>query len=213
MSQTIIHIDLDALDARLDGGKRWEKGWGDWKSDDGATCLHGAIRYCQSVPGDAAIIERVGKRFGFGINDNDNADSWNDIRFRVIPDITDDMLAETFGPQWRQIVDLVRRAAVMTLDEADTLYAAWDAAGDAAWDAAWDAAGDAAWGAARNAAWNAAWYAAWYAAWNAARDAAAVLSIRDLIGQHGFAQEHYDTLTAPWRRVIGSIHPDDEVLS
>ena len=47
------------------------------------------------------------------------------------------------------------------------------------------------------------------AAWAAARDAAVALVVRDLIGQHGLTQDHYDTLTRPWRTVIGPIHPDD----
>jgi hypothetical protein len=35
------------------------------------------------------------------------------------------------------------------------------------------------------------------------------LAVRDLIGEHGFTQAHYDTLTGPWRTVIGPVHPDD----
>ena len=30
------------------------------------------------------------------------------------------------------------------------------------------------------------------------------LVVRDLIGQHGFTQEHYDTLVAPWESVMGT---------
>ena len=71
-------------------------------------------------------------------------------------------------------------------------YAAWDAAVVAAGDAAWDAAGDAA----RDAAWDAAW----------------ALVIRDLIGQHGFGQQHYDTLTMPLRKAGITVHPDDEAV-
>ena len=33
------------------------------------------------------------------------------IKAKVIPDITDDMLADTFGPNWGPIVDYLRRAA------------------------------------------------------------------------------------------------------
>ena len=114
------------------------------------------------------------------------------------------------GPQSAQIAALIGRAATITEDEAQRLhaYAAWDAARGAARDAArgaaWDAAWDAARGAARDAARGAAWDAAWDAAWGAARDAAWALVARDLIGA-----EHYDTLTTPWRTVIGTIHPDD----
>ena len=55
------------------------------------------------------------------------------------------------------------------------------------------------------AARNAAWYAARDATW----DATWALIVRDLIGQHGFTQAHYDLLTGPWRQVIGPVHPDD----
>ncbi|MCC6232831.1 MAG: hypothetical protein IT580_09325, partial [Verrucomicrobiales bacterium] len=78
--------------------------------------------------------------------------------------ITDNVLAEVFGPQWREIVALVRRAAVLTPEEADGVPvrdAAWPTATEAARDAAWHA-----WHAATNAAWHA-WHAAWDAAWHA----------------------------------------------
>lgn len=52
---------------------------------------------------------------------------------------------------------------------------------------------------------------AWFAVADSARAAALALSVRDLIGEHGFTQEHYDTLTKPWRVVIGVPHPDDTV--
>ena len=169
MTAAIIHIDLDAIDTRLHGGDLWGRGWGTPTDPSASTCLHGAIRYCQPVPGDAQIIEQVGNRFGFGTGDNDNAGSWADIRAKVVPDITDDMLAGTFGPQWEAIVALARRAATLTPDEAERLDAARDAAGAAA----------------------------------------GALVVRDLIGQHGFTQEHYDLLTAPWATVIGRVHPDD----
>jgi NADH dehydrogenase FAD-containing subunit len=102
-----------------------------------------------------------------------------------------------------QVVALIDRAGTLTADEINRLYAAGDAAWYAAGDAAWYAAGNAAWDAARDAAWN--------AARDAARDAALALVGRDLIGGT-FTQQHYDTLTGPWRKAIGPIHPDDEVL-
>jgi len=39
------------------------------------------------------------------------------------------------------------------------------------------------------------------------------LCVRDLIGQHGFTQTHYDTLTRPWASTIGPVHPDDAEVS
>ena len=221
MAETIIHIDMEAVNKRLNNGELWDKGWGDWEQSDAPTCLHGAIRYCQPVPGDAHLIEQVGNRFGFGTSDNDDCDTWACVVEKVQPDITDDMLADTFGPQWAELVAFVRRAAVITPHEAENLVAARGAARDAAWAAAWDAAWAAAWAAARDAARDAARAAARAAARDAARaaardaarDAARVLAVRDLIGQHGFTQTHYDTLTRPWRQVIGPVHPDDAVLT
>ena len=174
-------------------GEHWTKGtYGDGDN----VCLHGAIRRCQPHPGDAHLIEQVAIRKGWGPSWNDDNDTkWTDVKALVLAgvEITDADLADTFGPQWEAIVALVRRTAVLTVDEAQQLAAAWDAARDAAWDAA------------RVAAWDAARVAA--------RDAARALVVRDLIGQHGFTQEHYDTLTGPWRKVIGPVHPDDAVLS
>jgi len=39
--------------------------------------------------------------------------------------------------------------------------------------------------------------------------ASRALFVRDLISDAGFTRTDYDTLTGPWRRVIGTIHPDD----
>lgn len=136
------------------------------------------------------------------------------LAWRVVGEIDPSI---RFGPNGVHVAALVERAGQLTADDATALHAArhaardaardaaWDAARHAArhaaWDAAWYAAGDAAWYAARHAAWHAAWYAAWHAA--------GALSIRDQIGFHGFTQEHYDTLTMPWRKALGRIHPDD----
>ena len=50
---------------------------------------------------------------------------------------------------------------------------------------------------------DAARYAARSAAGDVARDAAGALVVADLIGEHGFTQDHFDTLTAPWFHVCG----------
>jgi hypothetical protein len=124
---------------------------------------------------------------------------------------------EVFGPQGEHVVALIERAAGLTSDEAEQLFAAraevWFVARDTAREAARDAARDTARSAAVVAAWGAAWDAA---AWNAARDTAGdtamALVVRDLIGSSGFSQAHYDLLTGPWRKVIGPVHPDDAEL-
>jgi hypothetical protein len=212
---TIPEADLVAILG--DRGEHWVQGrWGDgeWQA-----CLHGAIRRCQPIPGDAYLIEQVASRQGWGTGWNDaRSTTWPMVRERLAHiEVTDADLADTFGPQWAAIVALVRRASVLTADEVQRLdaarVAARAAARDAAWDAAWDAARAAAcyaaWDAARAAARDAARAAACYAAWDAARVAALALAVRDLIGEHGFTQAHYDTLAGPWRTVIGPVHPDD----
>ena len=210
---TIKINESDLLALLGENGEHWLQG--SWDEGD-RMCLHGAIRRCQPVPGDAYLIEQVAVRSGWGTDWNDADDtSWADVRARLAHiEVTDEDLADTFGPQWMAIVALVRRAAIMTDEEKDRVAVAWAAAWDAAWVAAGAAARNAAWNAARNAARNAAWNAAWVAAGaaaeNAAWNAAWALSVRDLIGQHGFSQEHYDLLTGPWRSVIGPVHPDDE---
>ena len=162
------------------------------------------------MPGDAQLIEQVGARFGFGTFANDQAADFAAVEslIRAHADISDDMLADTFGPQWQPIVVLVRRAAILTSAEAKAL----DAARDAAWAAAWAAARDAAWDATLDAAWAAAWDATLAAAWAAARDAARALVVRDQVGDT-FTQAHYDTLTRPWATVIGPVHPDDATVT
>ena len=111
------------------------------------------------------------------------------------------------NPQAAQIDALIARAEQLTPVECDRLTEA--AAGAAARVAAWFAARDAAWFAARFAVREAVRVAAWFAA----RDAAGALVVRDLI-EEGTPWDWaaYDVLTGPWRRVIGPIHPDDEVL-
>ena len=186
MSTTIIHIPVEQVLDRLGHGKLWTRGWGTPDDSTQPTCLHGAIRFCAPVPGDAQLIEQVGARFGFGTFANDQAADFAAVEslIRAHADISDDMLADTFGPQWQPIVVLVRRAAILTSAETKAL--------DAARAAALDAALDAARAAARYAA----------------RDAARALVVRDQVGDT-FTQAHYDTLTRPWATVIGPVHPDD----
>jgi len=221
MNETVIHVGGDKLADTLAG--HWRKGAYGNKQ---AMCLHGAIRRCCPVPGDAHLIELVEARLGRW------STSWNDDDGRTEAevvelarrgwDITDADLAETFGPQWRAVVALVRRAATLTADEAKRLDAAWGAAWGAARDAAWEAARgaardaardaaraaawEAAWGAAREAARGAARDAAWGAAWGAAtaRGAAWAVVTWDLATDDGpYTVAHRDLLICPWVEVCG----------
>ena len=219
----MIHIDGTELIAQLD-----EHGWaqGVWTASDGAICAHQAIRLCAPQPGDAHLIEAVATAQGWGTDWNDDAETTEtDVRARLAGgvDVTDSDLADVFGPQWRAVVRVVRKAAALTPGEADELaaarYAARGAARDAARNAARDAARYAARGAARNAARRAArdatWYAAWYVAWDATRraawyvawyaakyatwDAAWVAVVWDLATPDGpFTIEQRDMLIASW---------------
>jgi hypothetical protein len=200
-------------------------GWvqGTERDDTGAVCLTGALRFCEPKPGDWLIARAVFRRRKHG-------EGWNDAGGRTKAEvqdylrsveITDAELAKTFGPQWESIVGLIRTAATITPQQGNELAAAGAAARAAAWAAARAAAGAAARDAARAAAWDAAGAAAGDAAWDAAGDAAGdaawaaarALVVRDLIGQHGFTQAHYDLMTVPWAKVVGPVHLDDKPVS
>ena len=166
--------------------------WTQHKQHDGKRmCLVGALESCGLAPGEWLIARAVARHrdHGEGWNDADDRTETEVVGWlRTAEPITPDELADVFGPQWAQVCAVVLRAARLTVDEAKAINAAWDAA----------------WGAARGAARDAAWGAAW--------DAARAIVVRDLIGTHGFTQAHYDTLTGPWRKVIGPVHPDDAPL-
>ena len=185
------------------------------QDEKGQVCLTGAVRNCAPQDGDEHIVRAV-------LQCRNRAESWNDsiarteaevIEYLATAHITDADLAGTFGPQWAEIVALVRAAAMLAPEQVNGLFAARTAAGTAARTAARTAAWAAAWTAAGTAAGTAAWTAAGTAAGTAAWDAAQALVVRHLIGQYGFTQEHYDTLTGPWRKTIGRIHADDADLA
>lgn len=221
MSTTDLATDLQHLPARaaaLLDRVGWTQGT---ERDDttGAMCLTGALRYCRPLPGDWLIARAVFRRRA-------HAEDWNDAAGRTAAEvqaylrsveITDGELEQTFGPQWEAIVTLTRTAATLTPDQCARLSAAaWAATRAAAWAATRAATRAAARAAARDAAWAAAWDATWAAAWAAARDATdatRALVVRDVIGQHGLTQDHYDCLTAPWVSVMGAVHPDDRPVS
>ena len=131
-----IKIEAASLLSVLgENGERWlQRSWGDYAApadEKPKLCLHGAIRRCSPQPGDSLIVERVADSQGWGPywNDKDGR-RWSEIRDLINGgiEVTDEDLAETFGPQWEPIVALVRRAAIMTTEEAKVLTAAVDAA-------------------------------------------------------------------------------------
>lgn len=85
---------------------------------------------------------------------------------------------QALGPNGEAVAALIEQAGTITVEQAERLRAAWDAA---AWSAAWDVA----LGAALRAAWGAAW------------DAAAAVIVRDLI-----SDEQFQILYGPWASVM-----------
>jgi hypothetical protein len=206
MTYPALPDEMAAVVANLEA-RPWTQGT---MQDGRAVCAHGAVMTCRGLrPGDAEIIRAVMRARGATEYWNDEDGRTKDEVLQAMSQIavTDDDLEQTFGPSWRLVVTVIRRAAALTEDEARRLAdagdAAWLAAGAAAGDAAWLAAGaaarDAAWVAARVAARD----AAWAAAGDAARDAAVASCASDLAGQHGLTQAHLDTLWGPWVQVLG----------
>ena len=140
------------------------------------------------------------------------------VAWRVVEEVDPSF---RFGPQGLHVATLVDRVRAITAGEVGRFdatrdatrvanrYAAREASRVAACVATRVATREAAWDATQFAVPDAAWVAAWVAAW----DATQALVVRDLIGQHGFTQAHYDTLTLPWRTTIGPVHPDDPEVS
>ena len=185
---------------------------------DGVTtgCLHTALLRPCSTPGDNVLWHHLMRWRTYTERWNDTPGRRKAQVLRVLRGATEPTAAEMadmFGPQWVAVRDLVRRAAVLTVDEARELGVAGDAAGARRPDVA----GYAVRVAARIVAGVSAWYAVRGAtmpapnetACLAARDAARALVARDLIGRHGFTATRYRTLTGPWASVIGPCHPDD----
>lgn len=142
--------------------------------------------------------------------------------------------SECFGDNHEHVVALLNRATALNAEEmqkinswsiytftknaysiSEVLYAAEssvniaaDIAADVNRNAALEALYDA-----REWAWTnefGSWPDAFASAWSAARWAIKALVVRNLIGQYGFSQHHYDLLTHPWATVIGPVHPADK---
>lgn len=123
-------------------GREWIQG--EEQRPDGAVCAHGAVMTCQGLrPGDAHIIRAVMRTKGLTEGWNDQSGRTKDeviAKLGLLVGVTDEDLAETFGPSWALVVAVIRRAAVLTEDEARSLAAARGAALAAARDAALAAA-------------------------------------------------------------------------
>jgi len=110
-----------------------------WSQGDWSNCLHGTLRHCSPQKGDAFLIQHVWERRGRGVAWNDEAGRLQHEIVHAIkeePDITDQELGETFGPNWVHVVWVVRHAAALTEPQVNCLGAARGAARGAAWGAA-----------------------------------------------------------------------------
>lgn len=113
---------------------------------------------------------------------------------------------EDFGPNGEEVMELIKKARNLTLEQVQGLdaawgirrrpyrgaqipHAVWGASSYAVWDTVWDAVCDGAWG----CVWDDAWDDAWDAVWNAAR----ALVVRDRI-----SEEHFNILYGPWASVM-----------
>ena len=123
-------------------------GWtqGTERDGKGRVCLTGALRYCDPQPGDWLLAREVfrAKYQAEGWNDADGRTCDEVIELLRSTEITVVELAQTFGPSWETVVNLVHQAATLTAEQLDGLAAAGAAAraaaGAAAWAAAWAAA-------------------------------------------------------------------------
>jgi hypothetical protein len=185
-----------------------------------AKCCTGSVLHASTVPAETLIGGKWPCRL-FEVTGRPVAKEGHKRGFRKLTILREVDAHLALGPQGEHVAALIQRAGGLSAAEAEGLYAARDAvwaaaryvAGNAAWNAAREAVWAAAWNAARKAVWaaarEAAGEAAWATAWDAAQVAAWALVVRDLIGQYGFTQDHYDLLTRPWASVIGPVHPDD----
>ncbi len=132
----------------------------------------------------------------------------------------DDDAPDLYGPQTQRVLDLLFRIQNLRPEEARALVAARKRVKKADWEAA------------RRGIWPLIRHIPRYtdtlsarayvllsspgeegipAAGPPASAALAALIFRDMIGD-SFTQAHYDTYTAPWRRALSPVHPDDPPL-
>jgi len=193
-----------------------------------------ALRFCDQHPGDWPIACEVLRQKRCG-------EKWSTKRKRTqdevtamlrSTEITDTDLELTFGPSWQTVVSLVHRAATLTSGQCTVLSSAGAklmapanesvlyahrhglAARKAAREATWSAIANR-WPAVSEYTPSAAHLITLKAvrsAWPAVRNTVDAVESRHLIGQYKFTQEHYDTLTRPWRSVVGPLHPGDTKL-
>jgi hypothetical protein len=206
MTTILNRAPLDGAIKDLETNKvQWTKGWGDRKT---RTCAHGAILRPCDTPGDAIIWSRWVSTTQLSMSDNDAAPDASYVvnKLKAVVDPTEADMEKMYGPQWAEVISLIRRAATLTAEEREALrkaYAYDVASSYAAYDAAYAvASSDASYDAAVYAEY-AAYYASYAAHAYVASRAARGIAMRHLIGTHGYTQAHYDALVGPWFSVVG----------
>ena len=216
-------------------------GWcqGNEMNGAGAVSLTGALKVGAENPGDWLLAREIFRRNSHAEvwNDNPERTAEQVVTFLRTAKITDVDMELKFGPQWTAVANLVRRAASLSLSEREALLVAYDNANENTWSAAcsvvdsvvrqnlWrGTAGYSAGAAVSIAVWEVSGSIMGPSLVETARNAtkdrvivdtgstAKALAVRHLIGQFGFTQTHYDVLADPWTKVVGLIHPDDEMV-
>ena len=184
-------------------------------SSRGEVCLTGALRRVTEHPGDWLVTRAVFQHLG-------RAERWNDspgvdrqlvtAALRAV-EITPSLLHDTFGPQWAEIVHLVRVCAALTADQhvdlrrpwtqerADASVRAGQVARDAGRGAQLAAAKASVWDATRAAGGASVVDVSAASAGTTAWDAVSAVVCADLLPVADRA-----TLVAPWNTALGRLH-------
>lgn len=125
-------MDSETLTARMRRAAAFmrEHGWTQNQEIDdqsGAVCLTGAIRRCAPENGDEFAIQTV-------LRDLETDERWNDqsdqtmekvVAYLESFDLHDELLAQTFGPNWRAVLFHIRQAASVPPEAVAKICEAW----------------------------------------------------------------------------------------
>jgi hypothetical protein len=222
-----IQADVEATITLLgDNGRRWNKSK---KASAGTYSLYSAIRQPLANKADGFIFREVHRAYGFGPEWEERA-SWDEVcSLLERPDwlqITQENLEFAFGPQWREIVALIRRIGYLTNQERDVFKSEGDRGHAKSclyeqtsrfelniltqqlYIAAFCVQNDTPYYGAFAA--DDTCFATLGSRLESPVKAVTALFVRHFIEAGVYKQEWYDSLTMPWRKVIGPIHAQDE---
>lgn len=179
---------------------------------------HLAATTCPGLPpGNADILRAVLRQAGLTEDwESKPGRTRDEVLARLASvTITPGVLAATFGPEANAVVSFLRQTAGLS---AAQLKALNDAPVDSARGTAVDASLDAAVASGLTevqefAAEATALLLGMYLVYESPiLDAVNALTVRSVVGEHGFEQSHYDLLTGCWRGMVGPVHPADPQL-